>query len=247
MSTTSRLAINRKIVPMNTLATVAMAMVLCGVGQSEAQDPKAAYPGLAPIDQYLMDRNAEIALARSAAPESISRDAEVSVLGRHGYEIAVKGKNGFVCVVERAWMSPFDDPQFWNPKLRGPVCFNPPAARSVLPLTFKRTELVLAGLSKAQIFDGIKGFSKKELPPLEPGGMCYMMSSQGYLGDSVGHWVPHLMFYVPQTDGAAWGADLPGSPVMLNPQFQGAPEPVTVFMIPVLQWSDGTPARADTH
>jgi hypothetical protein len=144
-------------------------------------------------------------------------------------------------------MSPFDDPQFWNPKLRGPICFNPPAARSILPLTYKRTELVLAGLSKAQIIDGIKAFDKKELPPLEPGGMCYMMSSQGFLGDSVGHWVPHLMFYVPQTDGTVWGADLPGSPVMSNPQFQGAPEPVTVFMIPVLKWSDGTPAPTDAH
>ena len=247
MSTTSKLAMNRKIVSMNALGTVALAIVMCGAYQSQAQVPKTPYPSMAPIEQYLMDRNAEIALARSAAPESISRDAEVSVLGRHGYQTAVKGKNGFVCVVERAWMSPFDDPQFWNPKLRGPICFNPPAARSILPLTFKRTELVLAGLSKAQIIDGIKAFDKKELPPLEPGGMCYMMSSQGYLNDSAGHWVPHPMFYVPQTDGMVWGADLPGSPVMLNPQFQGAPEPVTVFMIPVLKWSDGTAAPTNAH
>ena len=247
MSTTSKLAMNGKIVSMNALGAVGLAIVLCGVSQSRAQEPKTPYPSMAPIDQYLMDRNAEIALARSAAPESISRDAEVSVLGRHGYETVVKGKNGFVCVVERAWMSPFDDPQFWNPKMRGPICFNPPAARSILPLTFKRTELVLAGLSKAQIIESIKTFDKKELPALEPGGMCYMMSSQGYLGDSIGHWVPHLMFYVPLTDPKSWGADLPGSPVMLNPQFQGAPEPITEFMIRVLKWSDGTPAPTDAH
>lgn len=248
MSIASKLTMNRKIVPTVALGTVALVIVLCAARPSKTQDSKSPYPGMAPLDQYLMgDRNAEIALARSAAPESISREAEVWVLGRHGYETAVKGKNGFVCVVERSWMSPFDGPQLWNPKLRGPICFNPPAARSILPLTFKRTELVLAGLSKAQIFDGIKVFSKKELPPLEPGGMCYMMSSQGYLGDSAGHWVPHLMFYVPQTGGTVWGADLPGSPVMLNPQFQGAPEPVTVFMIPVLKWSDGTPAATDAH
>lgn len=248
MSIASKLTMNRKIVPTIALGTVALVIVLCVASQSQAQGPNTPYPSMAPLDQYLMgDRNAEIALARSAAPESISGDAEVWVLGRHGYETAVKGKNGFVCVVERSWMSPFDDPQFWNPKLRGPICFNPPAARSILPLTFKRTELVLAGLSKAQIFDGIKVFSKKELPPLEPGGMCYMMSSQAYLGDSAGHWVPHLMFYVPQTDGTVWGADLPGSPVMLNPQFHGAPEPVTVFMVPVLKWADGTPAPTDAR
>jgi hypothetical protein len=203
-------------------------------------------PSMAPLDQYLMERNAEIALARSAAPESISRDAEVLVLGRHGYETSVKGKNGFVCVVERSWMAPFDHPEFWNPKMRGPLCFNPPAVRSILPLTFKRTELVLEGLSKAQIIDAIKIFVKKELPPLEPGGMTYMMSSQAYLGDDVGHWAPHLMFYLPLTDGMTWGADVPGSPVLLNPQFHGAPEPISVFMIPVSKWSNGT-ARTDTH
>src|SRR5271168_199167 len=152
---------------------------------AQAQGPAASYPQMAPIDQYLMtDRDGEIAMARSAAPPAISGDAEVLVLGRHGYETAIKGKNGFVCVVERSWMSPFDFAQFWNPKMRGPICFNPPAVRSILPLTIKRTELVLAGLSKPQIIDGIKAFAAKELPVLEPGAMCYMMSSQGYLNDS---------------------------------------------------------------
>jgi hypothetical protein len=84
-----------------------------------------------PLDQYLAsDRDGEIALARSAAPESISRDAEVMVLGKHGYETAVKGKNGFVCLVQRSWTAGIDDPDFWNPKLRAPICFNPPAAQS---------------------------------------------------------------------------------------------------------------------
>ena len=233
---------NRRIVRTIGLGSFALVVVLCAVWQGQAKDTQGQYPSMAPIDQYMMDRNAEIALARSAAPQAISGEAKILILGRHGYETAVEGKNGFVCVVERSWMSPFNDPEFWNPKMRGPICFNPPAVRSILPLTFKRTELVLAGLSKAQIIDSIKAFVKKELPALEPGAMCYMMSSQGYLNDSVGHWAPHLMFYVPQTDGAVWGADLPGSPVILNPQFQGAPEPVSVFMVPVGHWSDGTTA-----
>jgi hypothetical protein len=65
-----------------------------------------------------MERNAEITLAGSAAPESISEDAEVMVLSRHGYETVVKGKNGFACVVQRSWTAGIDDPDFWNPKLR---------------------------------------------------------------------------------------------------------------------------------
>jgi hypothetical protein len=216
--------------------------------KARSQETAASYPKMAAIDQYLIaDRNAEIAMARSAAPPSISADAQVMVLGRSGYETAVKGKNGFVCLVERSWMSPFDFAQFWNPKMRGPICFNPAAVRSILPLTFKRTELVLAGMSKDQVIEGIKAFDAKGLPPLEPGAMCYMMSTQGYLNDSAGHWVPHLMFYVPLTDPKSWGADLPGSPVMLNPQFQGAPEPITEFMIPVPTWSDGTAAPKEAQ
>jgi hypothetical protein len=134
-----------------------------------------------------------------------------------------------------------DAANFWNPKIRGPVCFNPPAVRSILPLTYKRTEMLLAGQSKAQIIDGIKTFIKQELPPLEPGAMSYMMSKEQYLSDDDHHnWMAHLMFYTTLMDGAVWGADLPHSPVMLNPQFSGAPEPIDVFMVPAGWWSDGT-------
>jgi hypothetical protein len=239
---------NRKMVRTITLRTFALVAVLCAARPGRAADAKTPYPSMAPLDQYLIaDRNAEIDLARTAAPPSISRDATVMVLGRHGYETAVEGKNGFVCMVERAWMGPFSSPEFWNPKNRGPLCFNPPAARSILPLTLKRTDLVLAGLSKAQIIDGLKAFQNNKLPTVEPGGMSYMMSRQGRLNDSAGHWVPHLMFYVPLTDAVTWGAGLPGSPVLLNPHFNGAPEPVTEFMVPVSEWSDGTPADTDGH
>jgi hypothetical protein len=193
------------------------------------------------------DRDAEIAMARSAAPPSISAQAEVMVLGRHGYETAVKGSNGFVCLVERSWMSPFDFAQFWNPKMRGPICFNPPAVQSILPFTFKRTELVLAGSSRTEMLEKIKAANVKGYPPLQPGAMSFMMSPQGYLNDDAGHWVPHLMFYIPLTNAKVWGADLTGSPVMANPQFNGNPEPITELMIPVATWSDGSPSPKEGH
>jgi hypothetical protein len=214
-----------------------------GARETRSQEAKTEYPQMAPLEEYLMTaRAAEIALAQSAAPESISHDATVLVLGRHGYETAVEGTNGFVCVVERGWMSPSDAPEFWNPKIRGPVCFNPPAARSVLPITYKRTEMVLAGRTKAEIIEGNKAaFEKGELPPLEPGGMSYMMSKGAYLTDRDDHNMAHLMFYAPPLDGKAWGADLPESPVMLNPQFKGV-QPIDVFIVPVGRWSDGSAA-----
>ena len=166
---------NRKRFQAIASLSFALILVLDTAWQARAQDRQMLYPSMAPIEQYLMtDRNAEISLARSAAPEAISRDATILVFGRHGYETAVEGKNGFVCVVERGWMSPFDGDfaiNFWNPKIRGPICFNPPAARSVLPLTYKRTEMILSGKSKVQVIDALKAaYEKKELPPpAEPG------------------------------------------------------------------------------
>ncbi len=227
------------------LGSLALSVVLAVAWKAQAQDVKTPYPSIAPLDQYLMERDAEIALARSAAPESISKDAEVKVLGRRGYETAVKGKNGFVCMVERSWTAGIDDPDFWNPKLRAPICFNAPAARSYLPLTIRKTELVLAGRSKTRMFEGIKSaFDRKELPTLEFGAMCYMMSKQGYLSDRDGHWHPHLMFFAPLTEPAAWGADLPGSPLLGG---KAAEDRLTIFLIPVARWSDGTASPMDEH
>ena len=222
------------------IAFVLILVVLTASAQVQAQDAKSSYPSsMAPIDQYLMERNAEIALARSAAPESISRDAEVMILGRHGYETAIPGKNGFVCVVERAWTSPIDDPGFWNPKQRAPICFNAAAARTFLPRTIKRTELVLAGSTKAQMMEAVTAaIDKKELPAMEPGAMCYMLSKLGYLNDRDGHWHPHLMFFYSETDPAAWGAGQQGSPIYA---FNDTWEHLTTFLVPVRMWSDGTP------
>jgi len=198
---------------------------------------------MAPLDQYLMDPAAEIALAKSAAPAAIADKATILVLTRRGYDTAVKGSNGFVCAVERGWMSQYDFPQFWNPHMRGPLCYNPAAVRSILPYTIRRTELVLAGRTKPEMAAAIKnGIEKHTLPPLEAGALTYMMSRQQFLNDNAHNWVPHLMFYFPRADGASWGADLPGAPPMLNPQFQESPEALSVIMVPVTHWSDGTPA-----
>lgn len=219
-------------------------MALCAALQASSQETGKRYATLAPLDQYLMtDRDAEITLARSAAPDSISRNAEVLVLGRKGYEMAVKGTNGFVCLVDRGWTSDLDDPEYLNPALREPICFNAAAARSRLPLTVKQTEWAMAGQNKTQMFNSIKAaYDTKELPRPEPGGMSYMMSNQANFGASYPNITPHLMFYFPKTDDLAWGGGLPGSPVVVH---QDAPEPITTFVIGVPKFSDGTPAK--TH
>lgn len=229
----------------------ALLLVLGTAFQVMAQDSATPYPKMAPLEQYLMDRDAEIALARSAAPDAISHDASVIVLTRYGYETAVQGKSGWVCMVGRAWLGMFDHPEFWNPKIRAADCLNPPSARSVLPYIYKRTDLLLAGHSKPEVIAAIKtAIDKKELPALEQGTVDYMMSKSSYLTDNGGHNLPHLMFYDTSKDGAAWGANLTNSPVLgVNywyisaesyPQLKSFP-PLSVFLVGVGKWSDGTP------
>src|SRR5262245_36194670 len=214
------------------------------------------YPKMAPVDQYLMEKSAEIQLARSAAPDSISRDATILILGRQGYQTAVHGKNGFVCMVGRSWGAAFDWAEFWNPKVRAADCMNPPAARSILPIAFLRARMVMAGRSKAEMVSAHKAaYEKKQLPNLEYGAMDYMMSKSAYLTEQGEHNLPHVMFYTRLKDGADWGSGAEGSPVLSSPlwffspqeesQMKGLPA-ILVFLVAVTNWSDGTPASSTT-
>jgi hypothetical protein len=196
---------------------------------------------MANLEQYLMDTSAEVALARSAAPNAISDKATILALQPQGYQTVVSGTNGFTCLVERSWMSPFESAEFWNPKMRGPVCYNPAASNSVLTYTLRRTKLALAGHSRELMLDEVRAaLARKELPWPEPGAMSFMMSKDGYLADAQGHWHSHLMFHVPKAAAASWGANLPGSPVVLDDR--EFPEPQSIFLVPVAHWSDGTAA-----
>jgi hypothetical protein len=227
--------------PLCGLTVLIGAAVPAGAG-----DAQATYPAMAPIGQYLMASPAdEIALARSAAPVSIAGDADVLTLAAHGYETAAKGKNGFVCMVWRSWTAGFDDPEFWNPKLRAPICLNAAAARSVLPVYVERTKWVLAGVSKTDMIARTRAaVAAKTFTLPAPGAMSYMMSKQGYLGDAAGHWHPHLMFFLARTDGGAWGANLGGSPVIAA---QDDSDPTTTFFVLVPKWSDESPAVMEKH
>jgi hypothetical protein len=221
------------------LACFVQVVLASGTCQAQAQAKKSAYPAMAPVDQYLIsEKDSEIALARSAAPKSISDAAEVMVLGRLGFTTAVRGTNGFLCFVERSWGAATDEAEFWNPKVRSPICFNPPAARTYAQIFLLKTKLALAGKSKTGIVEATSlALHKKELSSLEPGAMCYMMSKQQYLSDVVMSWHPHLMFIVSGDAAKSWGANQPGSPIIAvnDPE-----ERVTIFLVWVGQWSDGT-------
>lgn len=232
--------------PTNRPLAYAPAFLLCAIGTACIAHEKPTYPAMAPVEQYRMaNASEEIALARSAAPTVVSGDASVLTLGDHGYETAVKGKNGFVCVVQRSWANIFEDREFWNPKLRAPICFNEVAARTVLAAYLERTGWVLAGVSEADMIKRTSAeLAANRIATPEPGAMSYMMSKQGYLGDLAGHWHPHLMFFFAHANGADWGANLHGSPVFSS---RDDSESTTTFFVLVPAWSDGTPAVTEMH
>jgi len=228
------------------LRVAGLAFLMGAAATAAESAPALSYPNRAPIAQYLMANRAdEVALARSAAPASISNDAEILVLGTHGYETAVKGKNGFVCLVERSWDAGFNDPIFWNPKIRGADCLNPIAAQSVLPHFMERANWALAGASKAEMVERTKAeLAAGTYRRPAPGAMAFMMSKRQYLSDTGSHWRPHLMFFVANIKDASWGANLPNSPVMTA---QSGIDPITTFFVPIGHWSDGTPDEMQTR
>ena len=216
-----------------------------------AADSTVSFSHMAPVSAYLMDRTQEIALAKSAAPASITKDATILVLTRSGYETAVQGTNGFVCWVGRGFSGAPDWDERWNAKIRAAGCDNPQAARSMTPLAKLRTAMTLAGRTDAEIIVRIKlALRSKEIPPLEAGAMCYMMSKDAYLTDAGSHNMAHVMFYIPSKNGDNWGANLAGSPFFGGNYWFFRPEhmaetatlpPVSVLLVGVATWSDGTP------
>jgi len=207
-----------------------------------AQGVEKPYAVAAPLGQYMMEEGAEVALARSAAPVGISGGAEVLVLGKEGYRTAVKGGNGFVCLVERGFGGAVDFPEFWNAKIRGPICVNAAAVETYLRWVKLQARLVMEGKTREEISAAVKAaWAKKELVEPGDGAMSYMMSKEQYLGDEPKSWHPHLMWFVAGDAAKSWGADAAGSPVMAAKDLADG---MTILMLTVDTWSDGTAAGA---
>ena len=222
-------------------ALLALALGTFPAGAAAADAP---YPKMAPIEQYLMTYKAsEVALARTAAPKLVSDKATVLTLGKDGYETAVKGTNGFVCLIFRSWSNDFDSSQFWNTKVRTPQCWNAAAASSRLPDYLTRTKWVLAGVSKDEMAARTKsGLASHQIHMPAPGAMAYMLSKDQYINDpspqlGPARWYPHVMFFVPATDGSPWGADVAGGAIGSTTSDS---EPITTYFVRVPRWSDGT-------
>jgi hypothetical protein len=169
--------------PINVLAPTAL---LSLVVQAQSEKTNRPYPSMTPIDRYLIpDAGAEIRLAKGAAPKSISDNAEVILLKRQGYQTAVKGTNGFVCMVRRSWAAPIDDPEFWSPGIRSPICFNAPAARTYLPPNSRKDQAGIGWKFQDTNRRSQPGRTRqRRTAHPEIGAMCYMTSRDGHLSDN---------------------------------------------------------------
>jgi hypothetical protein len=199
-----------------------------------ARPVAAQYPALT---EYLLPRDGEMALAKSAAPANISDRATIKVLTKSGYEVAHKGNNGFVCMVMRGWAAPtYTPPQFRNlvydASVRAPICFDPVASRTVMPYYELRSKLGMEGKTPDQIAEGVQAaYVKGQLPKRDAVSFAYMWSADMELGPGVGHWHPHMMIFAPYYENAMLGGNEFGKAL---PQVSDdAGTPFTVIVIPV--------------
>jgi hypothetical protein len=214
--------------------TLVLLVFLTSIAAALARAEASKYP---PLSEYLMPQDAEIALARSAAPASVSDRATIKVLTKSGFEVAHQGDNGSVCLVMRAFSAPTYTPaQFrdivYDPTIHAPICFTPPAARMVLPYYELRTRLAIEGKGPDQIAESVQSaYVKGELPRRDAVSFAYMWSADQNLGSGVGHWHPHVMIFCPYYENSMVGGNEFGS--VLPQVSDDAGTPFSVVVIPV--------------
>ena len=203
----------------------------------QAASVRAQSSKYSPLSEYMMTPEAEIALARSAAPENVSAHATVKILTASGYKVAAQGDNGFVCMVMRGFSAPTYTPaQFreivYDPTIRAPICFTAPAARIVMPYYELRTKLAMEGKGPDQIAESVQAaYVKGDLPRRDGVSFAYMWSADQNLGSGIGHWHPHMMVFCPYYENSMVGGNEFGS---LLPQVSDdAGTPFTVVVIPI--------------
>jgi hypothetical protein len=211
-----------------------LALTLLGLVAALPADAQRTYP---PVDAYLMPRDAEIRLARSAAPPGLADRATVKVLTKAGYVVAEPGTNGAVCLVMRGFSAPTYTPAalrdlVYDPTIRAPICFTAPSVKTVLPYYELRSTLGLAGKTPDQIARAVQAaYDSGTLPRRTDTTFAYMFSAHQHLGDEVKAWHPHMMVFTPKADNAMLGGNPFGGvlPVVTD----DAGTPFAVIVIPV--------------
>jgi len=216
------------------LLMLALVSLLAGVNPAVVSAQGPAYP---PMSEYMMTPEAEIALARSAAPDKVSGHATIKVLTESGYKVAAQGENGFVCMVLRGWSAPTFTPVpfrdlVYYAKGRAPICYNPAASRTVVPYQELRAKLAMAGKGPDQIADAVQAaYAKGELPRMDAVSFAYMFSADMDLAPGIGAFHPHVMVFTPYYDNAMLGGNEFAGPFPFLSDDAGTPFAVTVIPV----------------
>ena len=212
-------------------SVVFLSLMSFGVVRTVAQDTK--YP---PVSEYLMPQDAEIALAKSAAPDNISGKATIKILTASGFRVVHEGDNGFVCLVMRGFGAPTFTPTdlrnlVYDSKLRAPICFDPQAAQTVVPFYELRHKLGLEGKTPEEITKAIQAaYSAGALPKRDRVSFAYMWSADQILGPA-GHWHPHMMVFSPLYENSMLGGNEGGAPGPVVTDDAGTPLAVVVIRV----------------
>ena len=214
--------------------TILAIYLFSSVGVPAVYAQNANYP---PVAAYLMPRDAEVALARSAAPASISGRSTIKVLTQTGYTIDRRGDNGFVCMVMRGWSAPTYTPEqfrdlVYDAAVRAPICFDPVAAQTVMPYYELRSKLAMEGHPPDRIAQRVESaYARGELPRRDGVSFAYMWSADQHLASGIGHWHPHVMVFSPYYRNPMVGNNEFGTPL---PQVtDDAGTPFAVVVVPV--------------
>ena len=212
-------------------------LALTIMGAATALHAQSGHPAAPPLRDFLLPREAEIALARSAAPPSVTDRATIKILTESGYRVAQPGDNGFVCMVLRGWSAPTFTPGFvrdlvYEPRVQAPICFNPVAARTVLPYQELRAKLGMAGKSPDEIRDAVEAaYANGAIPAIDGIGFAYMWSADQFLAPPIGAWRPHVMVYTPYYSNAMLGGHSFDSALPHVTDDEGTPFCVTVIPV----------------
>jgi len=210
---------------------------VCAAAPLHAQPPVLTRTTYPPHAEYMMPRAAEIALARTAAPAAVSAHATVRVLTEAGYQEAERGDNGFVCMVMRGFAAPTFTPAVFRalvyyPSVRAPICYNPVAARTVIPYQELRARLAMEGKSPDQITAAVRAaYADGTLPRMEQAAFAYMFSAEQELGPGIGAYHPHVMVFTPNYENAMVGGNPFGGELPFVSDDAATPFAVTVIPV----------------
>lgn len=221
MTTTYDRGLSKKSVP---IAVAALAIAALFHAPATAQSVEGP--------DFFLDRAEEIALAHSAAPDTVSAPATIWVLTPQGYEIAEEGSNGFNCVVLRRFSADFRSDSFEWDGLIAPICYDAYSSSTHMQEQWLRAAMGLRGEPVEAIAAAVNAaYMDGTIPVPDRVAFAYMFSAAQRLSPRIGHWHPHMMIWVPYATNADLGGNAIGGEHPFVLEHSGAPRALVTLAV----------------